>query len=88
MFMMMLKMMMIVLMIPTIDKTDRQYQHQQHLTTPTTHHIVEHEHDFIALHWYCIGSNSIKFILFIQFIYNWKETEGNFFNVSSEPSLV
>ena len=45
--MMMLKMMMIVLMIPTIDKTDRQYQ--QHLTTPTTHHIVEHEHDFIAL---------------------------------------
>ena len=47
MFMMMLKMMMIVLMIPTIDKTDRQYQ--QHLTTPTTHHIVEHDHDFIAL---------------------------------------
>ena len=51
--MMMSKMMMIVLMIPTIDKTDQQYQ--QHLTTPTTHHAVELE--TITLH--CIGSNKI-----------------------------
>ena len=65
--MMMSKMMMIVLMIPTIDKTDRQYQ--QHLTTPTTHHIVEHEHDFIAFILHRIQFNK-KFILFIQFIYN------------------
>ena len=61
MFMMMLKMMMIVLMIPTIDKTDQHYQ--QHVTTPTTHHIVELNMIGIALDWIKFSE---KFILFIK----------------------
>ena len=72
--MMMLKMMMIVLMIPTIDKTDQQYQ--QHLTTLTTHHIAER--------WFKFNK---KIILFVSnlFTIERKEREGNFFNASKCP---
>ena len=70
MFMMMSKMMMIVLMIPTIDKTDQ--QHQQHVTTPTTHRIGEPKHYYIALHWFQF---TVEFILFISSLFTIERSE-------------
>ena len=71
--MMMLKIMMIVLMIPTIDKTDQLYQ--QYLTTLTTQYwgLLHSESSPIKIG-KCSFPTQFNLILFMKFIYNWKET--------------